>query len=150
MGPTCSTQQQCRVAKSTEDTSEKHSTTSKHLYKERCSGTAVERNGKLESPGLDEVHAFWIKNFTKLHGRIAKQLQQCLTGGNVPEWLVLGRINLAMKDETKGAEFGNYRPIACLPTTFKLLTGIIAEHIYRHLDRNGLLLDEQKGCRRKT
>jgi len=55
-----------------------------------------------------------------------------------------------MKDETKGAEFGNYRPIACLPTTFKLLTGIIAEHIYGHLDRNGLLLDEEKGCRRKT
>ena len=55
-----------------------------------------------------------------------------------------------MKDETKGAEVRNYRPIACLPTTFKLLTGIIAEHIYGHLNRNGLLLDEQKGCRRKT
>jgi len=44
-----------------------------------------------KAPGLDEVHAFWIKNFTKLHGRIAKQLQQCLIEGNVPKWMVLGR-----------------------------------------------------------
>jgi len=44
--------------------------------------------------------------------------------------MVLGKTNLAMKDETKGAEVGNYRPIACLPTTFKLLTGIIAKHTY--------------------
>jgi len=76
------------------------------------------------------VHAFWIKNFTKLHGRIAKQLQQCLTEGNVPECMVLGRTDLAMKDETKGAEVRNCRPIACLPTTFKLLMGIIAKHIW--------------------
>jgi len=82
-----------------------------------------------KAPGLDELHAFWIKHFTKLHGRIAKQLQQCLTQGNVPEWMVLRRTNLAMKDETKGAEVGNYRPIACLPTTFKLLTGMTAEHV---------------------
>jgi len=63
---------------------------------------------------------------------------------------VLGKTILAMKAETKEAEVGNYRPIACLPTTFKLLTGIIAEHVYGHLDRNGFLLDEQKGCKRNT
>ena len=56
-----------------------------------------------KATGLDEDHAFWIKNFTKPHGRIAKHLQQCLTEGNVPEWMVLGRTNLAMKDEAKGA-----------------------------------------------
>jgi len=45
-----------------------------------------------KAPGLDEVHAFWIKNFTKLYGRTAKQLQQCLTEGNVPEWMVLWKM----------------------------------------------------------
>jgi len=65
--------------------------------------------------------------------------------------MVLGRTNLAMKDdETKEAEVGNYRPIACLPTTFKLLMGIIAEHAYRHIERKPLLPDKQKGCRRNT
>jgi len=51
---------------------------------------------------------------------------------------------------TKGADVRNYRPIACLPTTLKLLTGIVAKHVYGHLHSNGLLLDEQKGCTRKT
>jgi len=45
---------------------------------------------------LDEVHAFWIKNFRKLHGRIAKELQQCFTEGKIPEWMVLGTTNLVM------------------------------------------------------
>jgi len=49
------------VAESTKETNQKHSTTSKHLYHKRCSGTTVERNGKLKAPGLDEMHAFWIK-----------------------------------------------------------------------------------------
>jgi len=57
-------------------------------------------------------------NFTKLHGRIAKQLRQCLTKGNVPEWMVLGRTNLAMKDETEGREVESYRPRACLPVSY--------------------------------
>jgi len=41
----------------------------------------------------------------------------------------------------RGFEFSNI-------TRWKII--IIAEHIYGHLDRNGLLPDEQKECRRKT
>ena len=40
----------------------------------------------------------------------------------------------------------SYRPIACLPIMWKLLTGIMGERLYQHLERNGLLADEQKGC----
>ena len=31
---------------------------------------------------------------------------------------------------------------------WKLLTGIVGEKLYQHLERNGLLADEQKGCRK--
>ena len=31
---------------------------------------------------------------------------------------------------------------------WKLLTGIMGEKLYQHLERNGLLADEQKGCRK--
>ena len=44
----------------------------------------------------------------------------------------------------------NYRPIACLPIMWKLLTGIFAEQIYDHLKDNNLLLDEHKGCRKRS
>ena len=40
--------------------------------------------------------------------------------------------------------------ITCLPTTFKLMTAIIAESVLNHLENNGLIPDEQKGNRKKS
>ena len=69
--------------------------------------------------------------------------------GNVPGWLIEGGINLVMKDSKNGTEVGNYRPIACLNLISKLLTGIISDKTYDQLQKNRLLLEEQKGSRRK-
>ena len=44
----------------------------------------------------------------------------------------------------------NFRPITCLPLKWKLLTGIVADEIYNHLEENDLLPGEQKGCRRNS
>ena len=45
----------------------------------------------------------------------------------------------------------NYRPITCLPLLWKLLTGIAADEIYNHLEKNDLfLLEGQKGYRRNN
>ena len=49
---------------------------------------------------------------------------------------------------TKGAQASNYRPIVSLPMMWKLLTGVMGEKLYHRLERNGLLTDEQKGCRK--
>ena len=57
---------------------------------------------------------------------------------------------LVMKDPQKGTEVTNYRPIACLAVMWKLLTGMIAEKMYVHLAQNGLLVDEQEGCRKAS
>ena len=35
-----------------------------------------------------------------------------------------------------------------MPLTQKLLTGVIADQIYAHLDQETLLPEEQKGCRK--
>ena len=53
-----------------------------------------------------------------------------------------------MKDSKKGGVTSTYRPIACLPIMWKLLTGIIGDEIYGHLERSSLLQNEQKGCHR--
>ena len=54
----------------------------------------------------------------------------------------------------EGSNKGNVveclRPITCLPLMWKLMTGIIAESIYGFLEGNMVLLNEQKGCRRKS
>ena len=71
-----------------------------------------------------------------------------ITTGNVPDWMIEGRTTLLMKDPTKGSEVSNYRPIACLNFLWKLLTAMISEKTYSHLEQNNLLPDEQKGCRK--
>ena len=62
--------------------------------------------------------------------------------------MVRGRIVLIQKDTGKVAQASNYRPIACLPMMWKLLTGVMGEKLYHQLERNGLLTDEQKGYRK--
>ena len=79
--------------------------------------------------GPDGVQGFWFKKFTSVHVAITDRLQDCLQSGDVPEWMTVGRTSLFMKDAAKGPVADNYRPIACLPMMWKLLTGIFAEMI---------------------
>jgi len=102
-----------------------------------------------KAAGPDQVQAFWLKNLSHLHGRLAHQMQQALQDG-ILDWLGTGRTVLIMKDKEKGTAVENYRPITCLPTTWKLLSAIISEEIYKHLAQNNLLPVEQKGCRKES
>ena len=103
-----------------------------------------------KSPGLDGVQGYWIKRFSECHTQIAEQLNNLLSDDQViPEWLTKGRTVLCLKDIAKGNAVDNYRPISCLPLMWKLLTGIIAETMYGHLEENDILPEEQKGCKRK-
>ena len=100
------------------------------------------------SPGPDVVQVFLLKNFCSFHERVRLQLKECLDSGFVPSWLTKGRTSLLQKDKSKGNVASNYRPITCLPLTWKLLTGVIADQTYAHLDQEKLLPEEQKGCRK--
>ena len=99
--------------------------------------------------GADKIQGFWLKSFTAVHEVLATVLNECKEVGDVSGWLVEGRTILVMKDSKKGTEVGNYRPIACLNLIWKLLTGIISDKTYDHLEENKLLPEEQKESRRK-
>ncbi|XP_072169448.1 uncharacterized protein [Diadema setosum] len=101
-----------------------------------------------KAAGPDAVHGFWIKHFTAVHERIAKQLQLALESGEVPHWMTTGRTVLIMKDKSKGNVASNYRPITCLNMMWKLMTGIIANEMYCFIERKDLFPVEQKGGRR--
>ena len=113
----------------------------------RC---GVRKLSNWKAPGPDGVVGFWFKKLTSLHAVMAGKLQLCLESGKVPLWMVKGRTVLIQKDPAKGTVASNYRPIACLPIMWKLLTGMFAESIYKHLDDQNLLPDEQKGCRKHS
>ena len=76
------------------------------------------------------------------------QLNECLDSGFVPSWLTKLKTSLLQKDKNKGNVASNYRPITCLPLTWTLLTGVIVDQIYVHLDQDKLLPEEQEGFRK--
>ena len=78
-----------------------------------------------------------------MHERVRLQPKEGLDSGFVPSWLTRGRTSLLQKDKSKGNVESNYRPITCLPM-WKLLTGVIADQMYAHLDQEKLLPEEQK------
>ena len=82
-----------------------------------------------------------------MHERVRLQLKECSDSGFVPSWLTRGRTSLLQKDKSKGNVASNYRPITCLSLMWKLLTGVIADQIYAHLDQEKLLPEEKKGYR---
>ena len=103
-------------------------------------------NGK--SPGPDLVQGFWLRNFSSLYERVRLQLKECLDSSIVPSWLTRGRTSTLQKDNSKGNVASNDRLITCLPLMWKLLTGVIVDQIYAHLDQDKLLPEEQRGCRK--
>ena len=80
-----------------------------------------------------------------MHERVRLQLKECLDSGFAPSWLTGGRTSLLQKDKSKGNVASNYSPIFCLPLMWKLLSGVIADQVYAHLDQEKLLPKEQKG-----
>ena len=62
----------------------------------------------------------------------------------IPEWLVEGVTNLLPKENETWIP-KSYRPVACLPTTFKILTSIITDRLYNHLENESTMTPEQRG-----
>ena len=62
-----------------------------------------------------------------------------------PAWTTHDRTVFCQKNSGKSNAVENYRPMACLPLMWKLLTGVIAEEIYDYLEQGKLLPEEQKG-----
>ena len=73
-----------------------------------------------------------------------------MLSGFVPSFLTRGKTSQLQKDKSKDNLASNYRPITCLPLMSKLLTVVIADQIYTHLDQEKLLPEEQKGYRKAS
>ena len=106
----------------------------------------LDESGSFKSPGIDKVPNFWLRKLNSLHPRYVSLFNKILDGTeNTPEWLTQGRTTLLPKSKETHRP-NKYRPICCLSTTYKLLTGLVADAIYMHLERGNYLEEEQKGC----
>ena len=106
----------------------------------------ITRAANWKSPGPDKLPNFWIKQFTSLHTPMAKanNSQIIQDPSLTPELLVEGTTNLLPKKEETWIP-KNYRLIVCLPTTFKILTSVITDRLYNHLEKESIMTPEQKG-----
>jgi hypothetical protein len=76
-----------------------------------------------KDPGRDQIPNFCLKQLTATHKHIAAIFNK-LVEDSIPGWLAAGVIYLIPKNEnTENPK--NYRPVTCLPMTYKLITSII-------------------------
>ena len=98
-----------------------------------------------KSPGPDRFPNFWIKQFKSLHKSMAEAYSEIIKNPKqTSDWLVEGAKNLLPKKEEKWIP-KNYRPIACLPTIFKILISVITDRLYSHLEKEAIMTSEERG-----
>jgi len=112
--------------------------------------TQLNKMPNWKAPGPDGIRTFWLKRFHSTHDNLADLLNQCLVAKTTPPSLTKGRTILIQKDPRKGKAPNNYRPITCLSTIYKTLTGIVASYVYDYLHKEKLIPLEQKGCHKAT
>jgi hypothetical protein len=98
-----------------------------------------------KSPGSDQIPNYWLKAFLATHSYITKFINTIIEESmQMPDWLTTGITYLLPKSgETKEPKI--YRPITCLSTVYKTLTGIFARRLSVHLEEYNTLSAEQKG-----
>lgn len=108
----------------------------------------LKRAHNWKAPGPDLIPNFWWKQLVTTHNPIANIFNDILRNPTKhPEWLAEGKTFLLPKSKNT-SEPKNYRPITCLNTIYKTLTGIIADRITKHVVNANIMPTEQKGCSR--
>ena len=84
------------------------------------------------APGVDGIQNFWWKKFIPVQKALAKVFTILYEDtAMIPEWWPSGRTVLLPKTKNLGDK-KNYRPIKCLNTSYKILTGLVAKHMREH------------------
>ena len=52
----------------------------------------LKRISNWKTPGHDGIHSFCFKKFTSIHGRLALEMNRCLQGAQVTNWMTKGKI----------------------------------------------------------
>jgi hypothetical protein len=103
----------------------------------------------LKAPGRDKIPNFWLKQLTATHKHIAEIFNKLNEEDFISEWLTAGVTYLIPKNENTGNP-KNYRPVTCMPMTYKLITSIISRCMQKYMDNENLLSKEEKGCSSRT
>ena len=105
---------------------------------------ALRKARSWKSPGRDGIHCFWWKSFRNDASLLWELVKGVLDSRvSIPDWLVMGRTVLIPKRGCQGLP-ERYRPITCLNTFYKLLTGVVTAILEQHVVQNGILPPQQR------
>ena len=109
-------------------------------------GRMVKKRKNWSSPGVDGIQNYWWKKLDASWPALASVFQKMIDEPevSVDGWLVMGRTVLIPKDEDLSKE-DQYRPITCLNTVYKILTGLIGKYMKIHAEENELWDPRQLG-----
>ena len=106
----------------------------------------VSKRKNWTAPGIDGIQNFWWKKFIPAQKALAKAFTMIYKDTMmIPEWWPSGRTVLLPKTKNLSDE-KNYRPITCLNTSYKILTGLVAKHIRQHALVNEIWDEGQLGA----
>ena len=95
------------------------------------------------APGINSIQNYWWKRL--------EPVQKALTGTftkiqkdntNIPTWRPTGRTVLLPKTKTLDDE-KDYRPITCLNTSYKIMTGVVAKYMREYTMENEIWDESQ-------
>ena len=92
----------------------------------------VKKRKNWSAPGIDGVQNSGWKKFRGIC--FNQWLEQ---PDEMSDWLTQGRTVLLPKTEDL-SNMGNYHPITCLNTCYKIFTGMIGNYMEEHADRSNI------------
>lgn len=100
------------------------------------------------SPGADNVHNRWIKNYTELLVKhVTKLFNTILAQGHIPKAWKQANIILLLKPNKEKSDPSSYRPISLLSCFGKLLEKIVKTRLTKEVESRQLLPIHQSGFR---
>ncbi|MCP4117746.1 MAG: hypothetical protein GY737_20585 [Desulfobacteraceae bacterium] len=116
----------------------------------KCFEAVVRKAKAWKSPGPDGICNFWWKVLPTAKRMLYSWIGRWCKGGvKTPRWFALGRTVLIHKGG-EAKDPACYRPIACLNTCYKLMTGSIAKILGEHVCENNVLPESQRSLRKGT
>ncbi|XP_052756188.1 uncharacterized protein LOC128201893 [Galleria mellonella] len=110
----------------------------------------IKKMHNWKAPGTDNIHNYWYKKFSRLHPILHNHINSFIENPDtIPEFVTEGITYMIPKDQ-EHQDPGKYRPITCLQNIYKILTSCLTNLIYNHIERNNILSEEQKGCRKNS
>lgn len=108
----------------------------------------IARLHNWKCPGVDKLHNFWYKKLTCLYNSLHHYVNRFISNPqDCPESLG-ERITYMKPKVANTCDPSKFRPITCLTSFYKIITACIADVVGEHCEHHGLIVEQQKGCKK--